>query len=148
MKVRTTKSIATLVGLGLSLFSCQKKESAKTIATSDEAVIEDLDPDTGKSNVPDDQLAFTGTLNLVPPKNNPGGPNLTSFALNQTDYDKAFQNAYVQDSSTETIKTVGGIVCFLGATRFWDYLNKGAYIALVDEKKCFGGPKNKRKSFS
>lgn len=48
-------------------------------------------------------------------------------------------NTYVYDSSMESLRTVNMILCLMDQTKADAMLNKGAYIALVDEDKCEQG---------
>ena len=49
------------------------------------------------------------------------------------------QNVYVFDESMESLQTVNMILCLLDQTKASAMVNKGAYIALVDEDKCEQG---------
>lgn len=46
------------------------------------------------------------------------------------------QNSYVQDQTSEGIGTLNSIMCYLGAMAPSAMVNKGDYIALIDESKC------------
>ena len=56
-----------------------------------------------------------------------------------TDYSTDSSNAYVYDASMESLQTVNMILCLMDQTRATDMVNKGAYIALVNEDKCEQG---------
>ncbi len=65
-------------------------------------------------------------------------------ALNDptTNYSKDPVNTHVFDQSVESLQTVNMILCLMDQTRAADRVNKGAYIALVNNDKCETG-KNK-----
>ncbi len=46
------------------------------------------------------------------------------------------QNEFVQDATTDRIGTVNMIMCILGALRPDALVNRGSYVALVDQSKC------------
>src|SRR3990172_6658655 len=46
------------------------------------------------------------------------------------------QHSFVQDQTSEGINQVNMIACFMGAMKGDSMVNKGDYLALVDEKKC------------
>ncbi len=48
------------------------------------------------------------------------------------------QSTWVQDRVGDRINTVNMIMCIMGAMRSDAMVNKGAYLALVDQKKCSG----------
>ncbi len=60
-----------------------------------------------------------------------------------TDVDSDFVtdpiNTYVYDASMQSLDTVNMILCLMEQTRASDMVNKGAYIALVNEDKCEQG---------
>ncbi len=49
------------------------------------------------------------------------------------------QNSFVQDQTSDGIDQVNSIMCYLGAMAPSAMVNKGDYIALIDEKKCDTG---------
>ena len=67
--------------------------------------------------------------------------SLPSQALSDpnTDFSTDQVNAYVYDASMESLDTVNMILCLMGQTRASDMVNRGAYIALVNEDKCETG---------
>jgi hypothetical protein len=56
-----------------------------------------------------------------------------------TDYASDSAHTYVYDDSMEALQTVNMILCLMGQTRASDMVNRGAYLALVDEDKCEQG---------
>ncbi len=56
-----------------------------------------------------------------------------------TDYTKDPVNTHVFDKSVESLSTVNMILCVMDQTRAADMVNKGAYIALVNNAKCETG---------
>lgn len=62
----------------------------------------------------------------------------TTFA-STSDYVTDKTNTYVYDSSMESLQTVNMILCLMDQTKASDMVNKGAYIALVNEDKCEQG---------
>lgn len=46
------------------------------------------------------------------------------------------QSEYLQDQTSEGLKEANMILCFMAATRPDAMVNKGTYVALVDESKC------------
>lgn len=55
------------------------------------------------------------------------------------------QSEYLQDQTSEGLKQPNSILCYMAATRPDAMVNKGTYVALVDESKC---DTNKRDSAS
>lgn len=71
-------------------------------------------------------------------------PNLNRSIANPlpgsgTDFGTAAQRVYMFDESMESLQTVNMILCLMDQTRASDLVNTGAYIALVNEKKCEQG---------
>jgi hypothetical protein len=56
-----------------------------------------------------------------------------------TDFSNDRANTYVYDDSMESLNTVNMILCLMGQLRASDMVNRGAYLALVDENKCEQG---------
>ncbi len=54
--------------------------------------------------------------------------------------------SYVYDESMESLSTVNMILCLMEQTRATDMVNKGAYIALVNEDKCEQGENGNQQS--
>lgn len=71
--------------------------------------------------------ALTGLCLAAPA---PAAPTSTSA------YYTDAQNEFVQDATTDRIGTVNMIMCILGALRADALVNRGSYVALVDESKC------------
>jgi len=46
------------------------------------------------------------------------------------------QNSFVQDQTSDSINQVNSIMCYMGAMSPSDMVNKGNYIALIDQTKC------------
>jgi hypothetical protein len=57
----------------------------------------------------------------------------------ESDYNTDETHTYVWDESMESLKTVNMILCLMDQTRASEMVNKGAYIALVNEEKCEQG---------
>ncbi len=129
MKNRTLHALALSVGMtAVLLVNCSEKKKDAVAAVTTET------PD-GPSTATTEQLAFTGALNLIPPK------ELSSSALrlqSGSDYDSVTPTYYFEEESTRSLSTLSGITCFIGQTRFWEFLNDGPYIAMVNEDFCFG----------
>jgi len=53
-----------------------------------------------------------------------------------SDYTNDRINVYVEERSAEAFDTINNILCMMGQTKYDVMLNKGAYIALVDNNVC------------
>ena len=69
------------------------------------------------------KMAFFKFLSAATP---PGG----------SDYANDKINVYVEERSAEAFDTINNILCMMGQTKYDVMLNKGAYIALVDNNLC------------
>jgi hypothetical protein len=59
----------------------------------------------------------------------------TSFSAT-SDYNTDKTNVYVEERSAEQFDTINNILCMMGQTKYDTMLNKGDYIALVDNNVC------------
>jgi hypothetical protein len=64
---------------------------------------------------------------------------INAFNSAGTDYSTDPTHSYVYDSSMEALETVNMILCLMDQTGSSAMVNKGAYIALVNENKCEQG---------
>lgn len=64
-----------------------------------------------------------------------GGPAVAAPTGTSAYYTDA-QNEFVQDATTDRIGTVNMIMCIIGALRSDALVNRGTYVALVDQSKC------------
>jgi hypothetical protein len=70
-------------------------------------------------------------------------PVLTVAAPSATSsYTTDAQSSCVQDQTSEGIRQVNMISCFMGAMKAGALVNQGSYLALVDEKKCDAGSRD------
>jgi len=53
------------------------------------------------------------------------------------------QNSFVQDQTSDGINQVNSIMCYIGAMAPDSMVNKGNYIALIDDTKCDTGNRDK-----
>lgn len=63
------------------------------------------------------------------------GINPAGFA-SSSDYNTDTTDVYVQDKSVDAFKNVNQILCMMGQTKYDSMLNKGNYLALVDQNQC------------
>lgn len=95
-------------------------------------------------------LDMPSTLSVVTAKEGSSGASVMGLkagyraalmALNDpdTDYTKDPTRTFVWDRSIESLSTVNMILCVMEQTRASDMVNKGAYIALVNNDKCETG---------
>jgi hypothetical protein len=59
----------------------------------------------------------------------------TSFSAT-SDYNTDKTNVYVQERSAEQFDTINNILCMMGQSKYDAMLNKGDYLALVDQNVC------------
>jgi len=59
-----------------------------------------------------------------------------------SDYIKDKTNVYVQERSAEQFDTINNILCMMGQSKYDAMLNKGDYIALVDNNVCDSSSKS------
>ena len=90
------------------------------------------------------------TLSVVTPKETAASGRVMGLEANYkavlaalsdpgTDYTNDPVNTHVFDKSVESLSTVNMILCVMDQTRATDMVNKGAYIALVNNAKCETG---------
>ncbi|MDH4164717.1 MAG: hypothetical protein OEW15_18815, partial [Nitrospirota bacterium] len=53
-----------------------------------------------------------------------------------SDYTKDKTNVYVQERSVELFGNINNILCMIGQTKYDEMMNKGPYLAQIDEKQC------------
>lgn len=53
-----------------------------------------------------------------------------------TDYKKDNTNIYVREESAQTLNTVNSILCYFGQLAAADMVNRGPYLAQVDDSQC------------
>lgn len=90
------------------------------------------------------------TLSVVTPKETSSNARVMGLKANYkavlaalsdpgTDYSTDVVHTHVFDKSIESLSTVNMILCVMDQTRAADMVNKGAYIALVNNAKCETG---------
>jgi hypothetical protein len=77
-------------------------------------------------------LKLTTKLSLIPVK----GGSATALSLNETQYSQDTTTVFVQEDSMDALKQVSNILCMIGSTGYADMVNKGKYVAMVDESAC------------
>lgn len=65
--------------------------------------------------------------------------NIVASPLPAGDFAADKQNVYVYDESMDSLQTVNMILCLMDQTKAADMVNKGPYLALVDEDRCEQG---------
>ena len=97
--------------------------------------------DLGDVNIPTSQLILAGSLSIIPPKDGEFGLRLAG-----SDYENDRGNLYVRDDAFEALDQASGIYCFINQFAYGEMVNKGPYLAQVDNNKCFknhgGGASN------
>jgi len=61
---------------------------------------------------------------------------LRSAVTVTSDYEMDKTEVYVDEVSTNSLDTINNILCMVGQTKYDAMLNKGSYIALVDNNQC------------
>ena len=99
----------------------------------------------GGSNVRGLELASTMSViaaNETATRSATRGAGTRAFNDSWTDYTNDRVNTYVYDESMESLSTVNDILCMLAQTKAHDMVNKGDYVALIDQDLCNQGENN------
>ena len=78
----------------------------------------------------DAELVIASKLALIPPKDGSAGLRLAET------FDDDKTNVFVEERSMEALAQAESILCFINQTRFETQVNKGAYVAVVNESLC------------
>lgn len=146
MRISPSISLVLLASLALGCGGKSKKDDTETgttgtvtgatsggTASSGKA----SSVESGSVLFTNDELALAGSIDLIPAKEDASA----AFRLQgaDSDYGKAVAGIHyrVREDSLEVIEQAGGIICFLNQTNYWEQVNAGPYVALVDEASCF-----------
>lgn len=114
-----------IVGCGGGSSSSTSSGSVSGLALPDSVEVVSADSSGSTANVAALKTNFAG---LAAAFNDAG-----------TDYSNDDQQVFVWHPALQPINTVNDILCFVGQMRADQMVNKGAYIALIDEGSCSNG---------
>jgi hypothetical protein len=92
----------------------------------------------GGGGAPTQAITVTDKVSVVEPKlsSSVAALRIAAAVAADSDYNMDVTNIYVEERSVQGFKTINDILCMIGQTKYDTMLNKGAYIALVDQNKC------------
>ncbi len=134
-----------LAGLGKKtdkLVAKQVKTTDKIGDVSD--AIEDLDPGNSSGSVAG--MLVAEQMSVVTPDAGPLAAFLAPAFSPESDYEQDPLSSHVWDQAMEPIDSVNALLCYIAATGYADMVNRGDYVAQVDESRCESGNDNSSSS--